>query len=97
MQTRRLIDPETGQEMMLVPVYKKPEYVGREYIMSRLGITTSCLSKCPWHMPDFGEKVKERRRARPYLKRDVDEWLSIPAKERRERYMEYRRNNGTDK
>lgn len=85
---KKMIDPETGQVVLVVPVYTRKEYVGRKYICERLGVDNSNLNHCPWNLPDFGKAIRGRRDVKPYLKNEVDEWLAIPAKERKRRYME---------
>ena len=75
-----------GKDYILTPADNTP--VGTEYIRSVLGITSSTLSRSPWHYPDYGKAVKGHKRTKPYRKSDVDSWLAIPARTRRRRYME---------
>ena len=79
-----------GKRYILVPVKDQDEMVGREYVMKCLGIKKAQMSRTPWNLPDFGEAVKGRRRIRPYHKEDIDKWLLIPSKKRREMYKEWK-------
>lgn len=90
-----IFSDENGNRVFLVPLRgqkKKPVMVGRKYICSKLAITNGCLSKTPWHFPDFGEKIYGHYGAEPYTKEEVDEWLAIPAKVRRGKYKEWKEN-----
>ena len=84
---------EEGRRVILVPVKEPSEMVGRKYIAERLGVSNSVLSRSPWHFPDFGERVYGHKDPRPYSKKDVDDWLAIPARRRRAMYMEWRSRN----
>lgn len=84
----KTVRDEEGRRYILVPVRESSEYVGREYIMEKLGISHSALSHQPWMYPDFGKAIAGRRNCRPYRKEEVDEWLAIPAKKRRRMYLE---------
>ena len=88
---------EDGREYVLVPVKDTAEKVGRQYIMDKLGITKSSLSRAPWDFPDFGVKLKSAPRgARPYTRKEVDDWLAIPQRIRKRRYLEWKERNNED-
>lgn len=88
---------EDGNKVLLVPIRERTEMVGRKYIRAKLGCSNSELSKRPWHFPDFGEKIYGHYGAEPYTKKEVDAWLSIPAKVRRERYREWKDSGNESK
>ena len=96
MPTNMLMD-EDGNRYILVPIRQKKEMVGREYVMQRLGIGKAQLSRSPWNLPDFGMKVKGHKGIKPYTKDEVDEWLTIPARRRREMYKEWKGDVDADK
>ena len=84
-----------GKAYFLIPAENVP--VGSTYITETLGISRATLSRSPWHYPDFGVRMRGHKRIKPYGKLEVDSWLTIPAKVRRERYYEWRRSNEADK
>lgn len=95
--TPTMVKDETGRRFILFPVKEPPEeMVGREYIRESLDVTNSMLSKAPWDFPDFGVSLRGRRGHRPYKKSDVDKWLAIPARIRRQRYMEWRKDEADE-
>lgn len=79
-----------GEAYLLTPAENIP--VGTTYIIESLGISRASLSRSPWHYPDFGVKMRGHKRIKPYSKLEVDSWLTIPARKRREMYLEWRRN-----
>ena len=89
---------EDGRKYVLVPVKDTAtDKVGRQYIMEKLGITKSSLSRAPWDFPDFGVKLRNAHRgAKPYTRKEVDDWLSIPQRIRKKRYIEWREKNNED-
>ena len=84
----------SGVRFRLVPM--DDTKVGAQYVADRLGVTRSALNKAPWHLPDFGEKLKHTKGAKPYTVSEIDEWLEKPANIRKELYMQWRKNE-TDK
>lgn len=83
-----------GVRFRLVPV--DDTKVGASYVAEKLGVTRSALCKAPWHLPDFGERLKHTKGATPYSVEEVDSWLRKPVRERKRLYMEWR-NNEADK
>ena len=83
-----------GRTYRLIPTDN--ELVGTDYIIERLGIKRATLSRSPWHYPDFGVKMKGHKRIKPYTRTEVDSWLAIPSRIRRERYLEWRKENEID-
>lgn len=84
---------ESGNKVLMIPIREPKMMVGRKYIAEKLECSNSELSKRPWNFPDFGVKVYGFYNPKPYTKQEVDSWLSIPAKERRRRYREWKEKN----
>lgn len=79
-----------GQTFVLTPIDEyMDEKVGREEIRSYLECDRMTLFRKPWVFPDFGVALQGKRGAKPYSRKQVLDWLSIPEKKRKRLYEEY--------
>lgn len=81
-----------GVEYLLIPV--EEEFVGKKFVREYLGISHTTVYRKPWLFPDFGKAMESVER--PYRRKDILDWLSIPESQRKRMYEEFLKNE-TDK
>lgn len=87
--TPKMVTDGDGNRFILTPIRNPDDtiWVGREYAAEVLGVTASTISRQPWSFPDYGARFHAGRIGeRPYTKAEMDKWLAIPHRKRKEMY-----------
>lgn len=83
-----------GQKYVLVPEAEyeilTDEKVGTRFVADYLGVTQVTAWRNKWNYPDFGKALEGRRGSniKPYSRKEMENWLRIPDRIRKKKYME---------